>query len=790
MLWHNIISAVRNIEKNKILFAISVIGLVLGLTGAMLMGAVTRTALTYNSFLPNSQNIYLGTSILTMGGMPPNYNQLSNGGAAELVKLNVTDVANVTRVAEGDVEIERAGNHYHEKIYWADPNLFSVLRVPVAEGDLDTALEHPDGIVMTRSAAEKYFGTEAALGKTLTVDANPMTVTALIDDLPANATDLEYGVFAAGLSAQSELSKMANPAPGSFTIGARTYMVLKPGADPAAVEARFAPFVASIVPDMIRDAYRMGLVRIDKLPLHEGFFPNARERLIVGNLVAEFLLFIAMANFINLSVAMVARRKREIGIRKALGAGRTHLVTQFLGEAGVVVLGAALVAALAAHDLLPSLNAFLETQATLDPVRDPALIAWFAAIVVGVTVLAGFYPALILSGFQPGLILQNRAEGGLRRSLLRQTLVTTQFAILIGLIVASAVVYQQRRFSMQDALRFDADHVVLVEAACPTGFVQEVAAQSGVRAVSCSGPEWTTGQRFAFLNIKEQRIPVDFVSALPSMFPLYGIAPLAGSFDGIPADGEGTVSRIAINETAMRRFGFASAEDAIGQQIPIPDSAKPGADISVRIVAVMPDFALYSVETAIKPTVYIAHPSTGGGGLVSIKLAGGNIPDALAAIDQAWQSTGRIGPIQRMFVSDHIEQLYRGLARNTQLFVLFSGLTVFLACLGLIALTISAADRRTKEIGIRKAMGASTAQILRRLLWQLSVPVLLANVIAWPVIFWLMRRWLDGFAYHIAFNFWLLPAAGAMTLLFALISAGGQSYLVARRKPVFALRYE
>jgi putative ABC transport system permease protein len=379
------------------------------------------------------------------------------------------------------------------------------------------------------------------------------------------------------------------------------------------------------------------------------------------------------------------------------------------------------------------------------------------------------------------------ATGG---GLVRSALVTAQFAILIGLIIATSVVHQQRVFAMHEALRMDIDQVLTVTARCPPAFVAEAAKLRGVRAVSCSSESLLSGDTFLPMDWKGRQLVADLVSVRPSIFALYGLRPLAGTLATLPPEGEEKISRVVINEAAVRAFGFASPSAAIGQMLPVAPRS-PGGDPGAQVVAVVPDFAFQSVETPIEPTLYLAGPTAEwNGGLVSIKLAGRDVPETLARIDRLWRATGNEGPIKREFVSEHIEQLYRSLQRNAQLFAVFSGLAIFLACLGLVGLSLSAAQRRTKEIGIRKALGASTRQILALLLWQLSRPVMIANLVAWPVAWWLMRRWLNGFAERIPLKLWLFPAAGLIALALALLSVGMLAYLVARQKPVHALRYE
>jgi putative ABC transport system permease protein len=329
-----------------------------------------------------------------------------------------------------------------------------------------------------------------------------------------------------------------------------------------------------------------------------------------------------------------------------------------------------------------------------------------------------------------------------------------------------------------------------ITASCASAFRAEVAKLPGVQAVSCAGDELLDGSVFGFVAVGGGRVPADIVSALPGSFALLGIEPVAGTLAALPPDGEAAVTRAVINATAARRFGHASPEAAIGQMVPVPRDA-PGPDVRARIVAVVPDFALTSIETAIEPTIFLARPSMPGRqGLILVKLAGREVPETLDRIDRIWRVTGNAASIERAFLSDHVERLYDGLERSARLLAAFGGLAAFLGCLGLVGLAMSAAERRTKEIGIRKALGARTDQVLMLLLWQVSRPVLWANLLAWPAAWWLMREWLNGFAYRVALEPWLFPAAGALAVAVAILSCGVQSYLVARRRPVDALRYE
>jgi putative ABC transport system permease protein len=790
LLRHMLVAWVRALAANRLLSAISIVGLVIGIAGAILMALVARVPLTYNHVVPGHERTYLAVSIVRGPDMAPDYQQKSPGGAAALIEANVGEVEAAARLMEADVDLRRGGAANKETIYWADPDYFDLAPLPVLGGDLASALRDGHGLVMTEAMARKYFGRSDALGETLDVAGQPMVLRAVIADLPPGGTDLASGIFASGLAARSGLSLMKAAGPEGFSISVRTYLRLRAGASARKAAESIQSAIAGLVPPFVRNAYRLEPVRIDQLALHEGFHPGARERLVIGSLVAALVLLIATANFVNLSVALAGRRRREIGVRKANGAGRRHIAGQFLAEAVLTVFVATLLALAAAEWLLPAVNGFLETQARLDYAADPALLLWLMAGAALLGLAAGAYPAFLLSSLPPVATLRDSGAGAPGGGWVRSALVTAQFAILIALIIATSVVHRQRVFAMHEALRMDIDQVLTVTAKCPPAFVAEAAKLPGVRAVSCSSESLLSGNTFRPIDWRGRQLMADIVSALPSLFPLYGVRPVAGSLATLPPGGQEAVSRVVINEAAVRAFGFATPAAAIGQMLPNL-SDKPGDDSGAQVVAVVPDFAFQSIEKAIEPTLYLPEaPAEWNGGLVSIKLAGRDVPETLSRIDRLWRSTGNEGPIRRAFVSEHIEKLYLGLQRNAQLFATFSGLAIFLACLGLVGLSLSAAQRRTKEIGIRKALGASTRQILAMLLWQLSRPVVLANLIAWPAAWWLMRRWLNGFAERIPLPLWLFPAAGLIALALALLSVGTLAYLVARQKPVHALRHE
>ncbi|HEX8580072.1 MAG TPA: ABC transporter permease, partial [Allosphingosinicella sp.] len=310
LLRHSLVTWGRNLAANRLLSVIAIAGLVIGLAGAILMSLVARVPLTYNHLVPAHERTYLAVSVLSSPDVVPDYQQASPGGAAALIEANVPEVEAAARLMEAEVELRRGAAAHKETIYWADPDYFDLVRLPVLRGDLASALRGGHGLVMTEEMARNHFGRADVLGETIDVGGQPMVLRAILADLPPGATDLAAGIFASGLAANSGLTILEADPPGSFSISVRTYLRLRAGASAEKMADAIQPAIAGLVPPPVRKAYRLEPVRIDQLALHEGFHPGARERLLIGSLVAALVLLIATANFDNLTVALAARRRR------------------------------------------------------------------------------------------------------------------------------------------------------------------------------------------------------------------------------------------------------------------------------------------------------------------------------------------------------------------------------------------------------------------------------------------------------------------------------------------------
>ena len=437
---------------------------------------------------------------------------------------------------------------------------------------------------------------------------------------------------------------------------------------------------------------------------------------------------------------------------------------------------------------------------SLDYGHEPGLIGALAGATVLLGLMAGAWPAFVQSGFRPVNVLRGAAvtSGG---AGVRQGLVALQFALLIALAICAGVVYRQREFAMRDALRLDDDQVLTIYAPGPHGgaFADELRGLQGVRSVTRSTVGFLGFAGFmtavATTTVRTKGgadVALNMVGADFDLFDFYAIKPLAG---GLPTAG-GTSPRITdadyvvLNQTAARKFGFSSPAQALGKTVPFSTTDERRASEKREqstVLAVVPDFSLNSVEQAVPASAYFQQRDLN---LISARLSGRDIPETLIAIDALWRRLGNADPPRRVFLDQQVERQYLGVLRQSQAFGICASIAVALSCIGLFALTAATAERRTKEIGIRKALGANTDEVVRLLLWQFSKPVVWGCLIAWPVAGFMMHRWLGTFAYHIDLPLWLFPAAAVAALLIALATVSAQAILVARATPVEALRYE
>ncbi|HEX5421428.1 MAG TPA: FtsX-like permease family protein, partial [Gammaproteobacteria bacterium] len=727
---------------------------------------------------------------------------------AAALEHDFPDVEAAARLSGRNVDLRRGNVRGSEKVYWADPQIFSVLPLKAVAGNLDAALERSDGIVLSRSIAVKYFGRVGVVGETIEVNReHPMTVAAVVEDLPSNTT-LDSGIFLSSRAPFSRLSLLdahSGVAQDKYLL-ASTYLRLAPGASIDALRRGIPAFISRHLPSEISRYRDLHLRPIASLHLGYGA-EGARRRSTISAMVdiAILIVLVASINFINLMTARGSRRAVEVGTRKVAGADRRHLIVQFIGESLIYTGIAALAAVAMAEWLLPAFNGFLDRGIVFDYWRRPALIGGLLGLSLVVGVLAGVYPAVMLSAFKPAAVWNGgifRADGAGR---VRQLLVVLQFSILIGLMLATGIIYGQIEYAMNGFLRFDHERIVVIEnTSCSASFKTAIAALPGVHAAACACHSYPAAAELS----GAQRVSFDAVPADFGLLALYGLKPMAGRFfsaqspAALPGGRSEMNPPVVISETAARELGFASPAAAVGRtlvwQRTLASRKTMATALPSQIIGVVADLP-QDVRERIQPTIYYIDPAMFSAqaiwgvlpsGYMYIKLGGRAAAGTLAAIDRVWGQRGEPRPIDRSFLDQRLQDQYLDITHQEQLFGAFAGVALFIACLGLFGLSVFTAERRTREIGIRKATGASRWDIVKLLVWEFGKPVLLANLIAWPIGGYVMHRWLAGFAYHVSLQAGPFLAAGGATLAIALLTVLGYTLLIARQKPVAALRYE
>jgi putative ABC transport system permease protein len=821
-MFRNVLAAtLSNLARNRLYTAISIGGLAVAMAVALLTALFVREELTFDRFLPGSRSLYVVAAQFDNAAMNHQQAAYTPLGLAAQLKQAFPQIKTTARYfLDGDT-VTRGEVEAVEKVGWVDPDFFELFPLKTLAGDLKSAVRRPDGMVLTRAMARKYFGAENPIGQSLTLERKtPFRVMAVVEDLPDNSS-LSAPLFASALAPMSHVAQVdAKPDPvGVFNSATRTFMRLENPRDVEAINRRLPAFVDTLFPPSQgpRSLFAVGL-KLFLLPVADlHLFPEAFGEVPAGNLrtigalaaIASLILLIAGINFVNLMTARASRRAIEIGVRKTAGAERGHLVLQFIGEALVFALFSLLFAHALVELFLPGLNALLERKMHLDYLQDPAMLAVTAGIALLLGLGAGVYPALVLSAFRPREVLKGPAAQKGGSSGVRAALVCFQFAALIGLLLSVTVIARQTNFAMNKAIGLDTDRMLRVFVQCyppeayrARTFVARVAALPGVAGIACAdGASLGAGSLQRTVVMPDGRsVNVSLAPTGFGFFELYGARPLAGRLPSPAFTGDSTVlpgmttppsSQYAPNEVinaAMARgMGFTRPADAIGAVFRVRRLNKAMSD-PLTVIGVVSDVRFDLTKGDPTPIMYSVDPPNMR--MLSVKLRAGSIPETVAAIDRLWKEHGDPRPISRQFTDEFLNLIYVNTIRQAWLIGALATIAIFIGGLGLFGLAAFTAERRTKEIGVRKAMGASSPDIVRLLLWSFTQPVLWANLIAWPVAGWSMSQWLQSFSARISLSPLYFLAAGAAALTIAALTVSAHAIRVARAKPVGALRYE
>lgn len=795
----------RSLTRHKLYAALNIGGLAVGIAVFLVLGLYVRFETSYEKWLPHHDEVYVVETIWNQPGSVFNgAYPWTMGGLLEQMREDFPGTLGTrVRGGEGAGSVLRGGIATKEDVAQVDPSFFAVLDLPMVRGDGARALANPTGAIISESAARKYFGTSDPVGQTMTISVDtPATyqIAGVFRDIPA-ASDLKVSLLVPLRRTQEDSNWFHW---GSTSLN--TYLRFPTPAAARAFEQKLPPFIdRRAFADMGANASKstgLSLLPLDRLHLEpEGQQSASRKTTVVTlGIVGLLTLLIAVVNYVNLATARAGLRAREVAMRKVLGAERRVLIGEFLGEAVLTVAIAALIGLILAELGLPLVNAAGGLSLSI-PYGE--VVPAVAALVLVVGVAAGLYPAVLLSRFPAAAVLASaRAPGGGRAGTrTREALVVFQFGLAIAFMIGTAVLVSQTRHVRQTDVGFQREGLLVVRSlrdsqvgdARARAVVAAIRALPGVTdigignsAVGGSGSD--SSDNVPLPGVAGEGPSLRWIATGPGFFDAYGTRPVAGRLfdDGRAADesrgrAKGEPINIVINRSAVPILRFRSPQDAIGKTV--------GGDRPRTIIGVIDDLRFFSPRVPTGATYYLYRREVTGDAVASVRFAGD--PRAtLAAIRGVWQ---RMVP-QVPFVGDtadaRLDTFYEADDRATRLFAIGAGLAVLIGCVGLWGLASFNTARRTKEIGIRKTLGASSADIVKLLVGQFLRPVLIANLFAWPLAFVAMRTWLAGFDDRIALSPLYFLGASAAAIVIAVLTVLAQSLRASRAAPAWALRHD
>ena len=725
-------------------------------------------------------------------------------------KVFVEEFPEVQKAARIYNEIDRESSiRYKDKIFkeslffYADASIFEVFTFQMIEGNPGTALKEPNSVVITKSTAERYFGSENPMGKTITRDNRyDYTVTGIMENVPHNSHfhfDFLASFNTLGISRT----------PFWLNNNVKTYIVLQEDFPISQLEVKFPDLIKKYIGPQVKMALGITLDEfvasggqydfftqpLTDIHLHSNFMaefePNSDIKYIyIFFIIALFVLLIACINFMNLSTARSAARAKEIGIRKVMGSKRIQIIRQFLTESIVLTFISVLIALILVKFALPFFNNITGKQIVSDYFSSIFLIPLIFGIIIFIGIVSGSYPAFFLSSFQPILVLQRSVKTDKKsQSFIRNGLVVFQFAVFITLGVCTLVVRDQLNFIRHRNLGFDKEHIAVINRAQSLGsqieeFKQEISQHTGV--VCASASSHLPGKQFTVTGFQIEGKPKDAVYQSAVISADYDFAKTYDLeiTEGRHLSDEHSVDTLAvvINETAVESFDF---EDAIGKFILAPSNNRTAR---VPIVGVIKDFHFESLHQKIRPMVIA--PALLPYRFISVRIRPETISSTLSFLKNTWEKFAPGQPFDSFFLDDQFDNLYRADQRMGSIVSVFSVLALFIGCLGLYGLASYTTERRTKEIGIRKVLGASVFNIVFLFTKEFSKWVLIANIIAWPAAWFVMNKWVENFAYRTSIGWNLFLLSGIIAFIIAVLTISYQVVKSAVVNPVNSIRYE
>jgi putative ABC transport system permease protein len=827
-MWRNYLTVgIRSLLRHRTYAFINIFGLAIGIAACLLLLLYVRYETTFDDWMKDGERVYQVQSISTAdGAWEPQ--QSTHGVVSESLPQAFPEIEAIARMDGDQVVLLDRGEPRFFDVFFADPGLFRILQIPFLRGDPARALEPQESLVLSRRQAMAMFGSIDVVGRTVTGirrgERYERRITGVFEDLPQNShLDLQM---------VGRISEEQKADCGWGCINGYVYLKLRAGADAEAINARLPAWERRSIPPQdvggvrvsegdrfdwrlvnVRDVHLSGTEGAETRP------GNDRRTIVTFSVVALLILGMAAVNFVNLATARAGQRAREVALRKVLGARRRQLVAQFLGESLLIAAAATLLGVAAAEVALPWLSSFLRAELDLDYVGAGGMLLPILGLWLAVGLAGGLYPAFYLSRYQPGEVLKANKSSAEPRGTgrLRSALVVGQFAVSIGLIVCTLVVYSQTLFAQRSDVGFQREGLIQIGNANRAAVVsimesllREIGRVPGVESAAGASITAATGN-VTNSNVqmpgRAEPVVIGNYSVSPDFFRTMNIRLLAGrtlsrayanDYGFTPYEPEEAVApaqramvarglNVVVNREAARRLGLGSPEEALGKQVRLDWYGEEIGLLPATIVGVVENSRFRSLREPIEPIIY---NDVGVYRAVAVRFRSSDPEQVRQQIGAVWRRLAPDVPYEGEFADQQLAELYATDAARGQTFAGFSLLAVLIACLGLFGLAAFTAERRTKEIGIRKVFGARTRDIVRLLAWQFSKPVIVANVIAWPVAAWVMLEWLNGFDLRIALGPVPFLLAGGIALAIALGTIVGHALRVSRTNPIHALRYE
>ena len=798
--------AFRSLWKNKGYSAINILGLAIGLATCLLILIYVMDELNYDKFNKKADRIYRVDGEINFGGTHFIL-AVAPDPLGPTLKKDFPQVEQYVRFRNyGGFSVKKGNEIIPEaNVINVDSTLFDVFTLPAVEGDTKTALNDPSSIVITERIAKKYFNTTNALGKILVVnDSTNYKVSAVIKNLPTQS-HFNYDFF---VPLHSDESKENNWLSNNFN----TYIVLKKGADPKQLKSHFdavinkylGPQAQALLNATMEELKKNGsyvkysLTPLTQIHLHSNKTAelganSSIQYVYIFSAIAIFILLIACVNFMNLATARSSNRAREVGVRKVLGSNKQNLVTQFLTESVLISFIALVFAVFIAQLLLPYFNQLSGKQIEMGWFTKPWLLPALISLVLIVGILAGSYPSFYLSSFQPILVLKGKLTGGFKSSWLRSSLVVFQFAISVILIVGTVVIYSQLNFIRNKRLGFDRDHVLIVQNGYALGdhaktFRNELTNIKGVEGATMTGylptsdyrndsplfPDASLDQK-STVSMQNWYVDENYIPTLKMQLVKGRNFSLEMATDS---------SAIILNESAAKLLPF---KDPINQTLYYVTDLASKATRAYHIIGIVKDFNFNSLREQVTPMALFYQEQRGR---IAVRFHTANISSFISQIDNKWKAMVPNQPFSYSFMDEDFNNIYQSEQRVGKIALSFSILAILIACLGLFGLVTYAAEQRTKEIGIRKVLGASVTNIMQMLSRYFMKLVVVAMFIAFPFAWYFMNQWLQDFAYRINISWWVFIIAGIIAASIALLTVSFQAIKAAIANPVKSLRTE